>query len=118
MRTEDEVIQMHEETKAQSEVLVLFEDYFTSKTDIANSYTTSSNFKPSRSLQIWFGDTYRDGFNDEYLSLRDKLSDAAYIGDFETVFGILDIAKERFGESWVNAPRLSMAHVHSNSAKY
>jgi len=98
---------MHEETKAQSEVLVLFEDYFT-----PNTNTPSSTLNPSKSLQIWFGDTYRDGFSDEYLSLRDRFSDAAYIGDFETVLGILDIAKEKFGESWVNAPRLSMKLVH------
>ena len=107
VRTEDEVLQIHRESKIQSQVLTLFEDYFTSN----NPQDTSGHFKPSRSLQIWFGDTYRDGFSDEYLALRDKLSDAAYSGDFAEVFQVLQVAEERFGESWINAPRLSKEDV-------
>src|SRR4051794_28533563 len=98
VRTEEEVHQMHETSKVQSEVLTLFEDYFSTHSS-SSSASHSSHFKPSRSLQIWFGDTYRQGFGDEYLDLRDKLSDAAYVGDFGTIFETLEIAEKRFGES-------------------
>jgi hypothetical protein len=107
VRTEEEVHQMHQVSKTQSEVLTLFEDYFSTHSS-SSSASHSSHFKPSRALQIWFGDTYRDGFSEEYLELRDKLSDAAYIGDFGSIFEVLDIAEQKFGESWVNAPRLGM----------
>jgi len=58
-------------------------------------------------LQIWFGDTYREGFSGEYLLLRDRLSDAAFVGDWRGVFTTLREAEERFAQCWVNAPRLS-----------
>jgi hypothetical protein len=104
---------MHEESKAQSEVLTLFENLFISA-------TPSTQFKPARTLQIWFGDTYREGFSEKYLDLRDRLSDAAYQGDFDQVFEVLKIADEIYGECWVNAPRLGRSpnslpcsHAHS-----
>jgi hypothetical protein len=104
---------MHEESKAQSEVLTLFENLFISA-------TPSAHFKPTRTLQIWFGDTYREGFSEKYLDLRDRLSDAAYQGDFDQVFEVLKIADEIYGECWVNAPRLGKSskslpcsHAHS-----
>lgn len=106
MRTENEVLQMHEESKAASEVLLLFEDF-----RISNSTTSSElqSYKPGKPLQIWFGDTYREGFSKEYLDLRDSLSDAAYRGDFDEVFRVLKIVEDLYGESWVNAPRLGEA---------
>lgn len=105
VRTENEVLQMHEESKAASEVLLLFEDF-----RISNSTTSSElqSYKPGKPLQIWFGDTYREGFSKEYLDLRDSLSDAAYRGDFDEVFRVLKIVEDLYGESWVNAPRLGI----------
>jgi hypothetical protein len=97
---------MHEDSKAQSEVLTLFEDMFLGA-------TTSKQFKPARTLQIWFGDTYREGFSSEYLELRDKLSNAAYQGNFDEVFNVLKLADEIYGECWVNAPRLGKADQKS-----
>lgn len=80
-------------------MLILFEDLFIST-------ATSTQFKPVRTLPIWFGDTYQEGFTGEYLELREKLSNAAYQGNFEEVFDVLKLADEIYGECWVNAPRL------------
>jgi len=95
---------MHEESKAHSEVITLFEDFCISNT---NDYAPSTHVQPIKPVQIWFGDTYRDGFSEDYLKLRDSLSDAAFTGNFDSVFGVLKVAEDRYGESWVNAPRLS-----------
>lgn len=97
---------MHEESKAASEVLLLFEDFC-----ISNNTASSRppSYRANKPLQIWFGDTYREGFGKEYLDLRDSLSDAAYRGDFDEVFRVLKTAEDLYGESWVNAPRLGEA---------
>jgi len=60
----------------------------------------------TKTLQIWFGDLSRSGFDTKYLSLRDELADAAYWGDFDKVFKVLGEAKRACGQSWANVPRL------------
>ena len=115
---------MHKEFRTQSEVLNLFSDLSLTDKPPTNKPSVDATpskispkpakaFKTSNSLQIWFGDTYREGFDAEYLSLRDRLSDAAYLGNFKTVFQVLEIAEERYNESWANAPRLSKYQASS-----
>ena len=58
-------------------------------------------------LRVWFGDLSRVGFDRTYLALRDKLSDAAYFGRFETLFQVLADVEHVYAQSWANAPRLS-----------
>ncbi len=58
-------------------------------------------------LQVWFGDLSRVGFDNRYLGLRDNLSDAAYYGQFETLFQVLADVEHAYAQSWANAPRLS-----------
>ena len=58
-------------------------------------------------LQVWFGDLARVGFDRMYLALRDSLSDAAYYGQFESLFRVLADVEHAYGQSWANAPRLS-----------
>ena len=58
-------------------------------------------------LQVWFGDLSRVGFDRMYLVLRDNLSDAAYYGQFETLFQVLAGVEHAYAQSWANAPRLS-----------
>lgn len=92
---------MHEESKAQSQVVTVFEGYF------APIQTASPKSpKPIKTLQIWFGDTCREGFSVNYLALRDALSDASYYGDFDNMLKTLRLAKDIYGESWANTPRL------------
>ncbi len=83
-------------------MFTLFEDYF-----VNTGANGPAEFRPTRCLQIWFGDTYRDGFSQEHLAMRDKLSNAAYAGDFDGIFEVLRYVEETFGECWVDAPRLS-----------
>ncbi|KAH8683230.1 hypothetical protein BGZ60DRAFT_524566 [Tricladium varicosporioides] len=104
LRSEDEIKMMHKDVKAQSEVLNLFEDYFTH--DKKPKEAKDSAPAPAQKLQIWFGDNYREGFESEYLALRDELSDASFSGNFEKMFSTLELAEKKYGESWVNAPRL------------
>jgi hypothetical protein len=66
-----------------------------------------SSSEDARKLQIWFGDLSRPGFDHSYLSMRDRLSDAAYWGDFDRVFSVLAEVERRYRQSWANAPRLS-----------
>ncbi|KAF6219811.1 hypothetical protein HO133_003636 [Letharia lupina] len=58
-------------------------------------------------LPVWFGDLSPVGFDRRYLALRDKLSDAAYSGQFETLFQVLADVEHAYAQSWANAPRLS-----------
>ena len=58
-------------------------------------------------LQVWFGDLSRVGFDRMYLALRDSLSDAAYSGQFQSLFRVLADVEHAYGQSWANAPRLS-----------
>ena len=58
-------------------------------------------------LQVWFGDLSRVGFDRKYLALRDSLSDAAYSGQFESLFRVLADVEHAYAQSWANAPRLS-----------
>ena len=58
-------------------------------------------------LQVWFGDLSRVGFDKMYLALRDSLSDAAYAGQFESLFRVLADVEHAYAQSWANAPRLS-----------
>lgn len=61
----------------------------------------------AKKLQIWFGDLSRSGFNTRYLELRDQLAESAFWGDFDMVSQVLMDVEETYGQSWVNAPRLS-----------
>lgn len=60
-----------------------------------------------RKLPVWFGDLSRDGFDQKYLALRDDLSQAAYFGNFRTLFQVLSDVEVAYAQSWANAPRLS-----------
>jgi hypothetical protein len=61
----------------------------------------------ARKLHIWFGDLSRSGFDASYLSLRDQLSDVAYMGWFDRTFSALVEAERTYRQSWASAPRLS-----------
>jgi hypothetical protein len=65
-----------------------------------------SSSQDAGKLQIWFGDLSRPGFDHSYLSMRDRLSDAAYWGDFDRMFSVLAEVERRYRQSWANAPRL------------
>ena len=72
-----------------------------------DSDSEDGSLQDTRGLPIWFGDLSRPGFEDSYLSLRDQLSDAAYLGAFDRIFSVLAEAERTYRQSWANAPRLS-----------
>jgi|SRR3954471_23997619 hypothetical protein len=61
--------------------------------------------------RTWLGHLYTDDdqLPETYCQLRRELSDAAFFGSWPRVWEILQEARERFDESWVNAIRMSMA---------
>ncbi|KAI7222222.1 hypothetical protein KC333_g1248 [Hortaea werneckii] len=61
---------------------------------------------PSRPIAVWHGYVLREGFSDAYLKARDRLADAAYYGDWESVIEMLEIGQLDFGENWASAVRL------------
>ncbi|KAI7475245.1 hypothetical protein KC351_g10211 [Hortaea werneckii] len=61
---------------------------------------------PSRPVAVWHGYVLREGFPDVYLKARDRLADAAYYGDWESVIEMLEIGDLEFGENWASAVRL------------
>jgi hypothetical protein len=72
-----------------------------------DSDSEDGSLQDARRLPIWFGDLSRSGFEDSYLSLRDQLSNAAYLGAFDRMFSVLAEAEQTYRQSWANAPRLS-----------
>jgi hypothetical protein len=65
---------------------------------------------PVGKTRQWLGCLKRDVFvdlDDAYVSLRDDVADAAYIGDFGSVIEATSYSRH-WGEDWVNSCRLGM----------
>ncbi len=56
---------------------------------------------------LWAGQTSRFLFDPLYLQRRDALTNAAYLGQWNKVFDVLEIAEKEYFQSWINCPRLS-----------
>jgi hypothetical protein len=63
--------------------------------------------QPSNLLRTWLGDIRTELHTPDYNEWRKELSSSAYYGFWDRVFDILDIGIQQFGESWVNAVRVS-----------
>lgn len=107
VRTEDQVRELHQRFLSRSQVVTAFEKL--SISTASGGLDASIQAEGESTLQLWFGDTYREGFGSKYLELRDRLSNAAYYGHWKEVFQTLQMVKETTGQLWINAPRLSKA---------
>lgn len=60
-------------------------------------------------IRTWVGyvDSDNSYITDDYRRLRNQLADAAKFGRWNDLLEILKCAKDQFGESWVNAVRMS-----------
>ncbi len=56
------------------------------------------------SCHVWFGEVVGDYLS--YWTLREELSDAAYHGVWSSVFTILELARLKYDQSWINCTRL------------
>ncbi|KAI0454234.1 hypothetical protein F5B21DRAFT_245680 [Xylaria acuta] len=65
--------------------------------------------------RTWLGHLYTDDDHlpEGYCQLRHDLSDAAFLGSWPRVWDILQEARDRYDESWVNAIRMK-PHAESN----
>jgi hypothetical protein len=69
----------------------------------------------TRVIRTWLGHILTDGLPSSYVSLRDGMSEAAYWGSWDDIWVALEQGEALFGESWVNAIRMSMCLVISYS---
>jgi hypothetical protein len=60
--------------------------------------------------QMWPAQVTRDEMPQCYLDARDKLADAAYWGEWDKVFELVEDGRIHHEESWVNGPRMSERH--------
>lgn len=56
--------------------------------------------------RVWLGHIMKKGLSAEYIRQRDRLSDAAYVGDWQEVKRVVLHGEEAYGETWANAIRL------------
>lgn len=66
--------------------------------------TTSST---EEGVVMWAAQVTREDLSPGYLANRDQLADSAFLGAWEEVFSLLDIGRREFGETWINASRMS-----------
>ncbi|KAK4211888.1 hypothetical protein QBC37DRAFT_319334 [Rhypophila decipiens] len=59
-----------------------------------------------RKLRTWLGHNITTGHDSGYLLRREALSDAAYHGEWDEVFRIIELGQRQYGECWVNAARI------------
>jgi len=62
-------------------------------------------------IRTWLGHLHTDDdqLPEGYCQLRHEFSEAAFFGSWLKVWEILEEARDRFDESWVNAIRMSKA---------
>jgi len=58
-------------------------------------------------MPMWPGNIIRTKFSGDYLQQRDRMSDAAYHGEWGEVLELLEVARDEHGENWANVVRLS-----------
>ncbi|KAF3491819.1 uncharacterized protein GIQ15_01336 [Arthroderma uncinatum] len=98
LRTEEEAIKISENALSRARATTAFES--TDSQDVDSSENTRNM------PQVWHGQCSRHKFDNDYRTERDRLSNAAYAGEWDELFEILKTAKRKYNESWVNCPRL------------
>ncbi|KAI1750409.1 hypothetical protein F4782DRAFT_250534 [Xylaria castorea] len=70
-------------------------------------------------VRTWLGHLHTDDGHlpEGYCQLRHELSDAAFLGSWPRVWDILQEARDRYDESWVNAIRMK-PHAKSNAMSF
>ena len=122
MTTEAEIIQIKDEI-ADVKIVPAFEPSFSSdgpsfsRASTAVQSSASSNEAtiadiapvqaPQRERHVWFIDTLKLHFHPSYYSLRAQYSNAAYRGDWDRLFAIIEQAQNTYMETWINCCALS-----------
>ncbi|KAH8703273.1 hypothetical protein BGW36DRAFT_403710 [Talaromyces proteolyticus] len=104
LRTYDEVKELSERVICQMEITTPFENL--SVQGPSQSPTGDLDFQEQH-FTYWLGETLQLDIENEYLDRRTKLSNAAYWGDWDSLFQIIHDAHAEFSESWINCIRLS-----------
>ena len=62
---------------------------------------------PARvAYRVWLGYVMRAGLKEAYLEDRDKLANAAYVGNWQIVKKYILLGETKWNETWANAFRL------------
>lgn len=82
------------------------EEAFPSSPNLVDAESISGE---AGAIRTWIGymDTRNSHITEDYRRLRNQLADAAKFGCWDNVWEILKCARDQFGESWVNAVRMS-----------
>ena len=105
LKTNQEITRLRQLSDEQAEIAINFADTSIKqhKTDVVHIV---SNREPKRQ-HTWLGHVYKEGHSEDYIQAREDLSEAAFNGQWDRVFKILDKGVQLYEESWINAPRLS-----------
>jgi hypothetical protein len=103
---------MTKKAASQAEVISLWDAF-----SISDSSTNNGHPNNFQNCLVWPGCTDRSHFDDDYLSLRDELSLAAYDGRWIKVFEVLQNARTKYAQSWVNYSRLSEQNLTAVSCQ-
>jgi hypothetical protein len=95
---------MKDEAVSESEAVEAFGGLTLVNESLQAPVQDSTEYEP---LPTWLGHLIQEGHSEHYISAREKLSNAAYWGNWETFWQALKIGKDEYAESWVNAIRLS-----------
>lgn len=82
----------------------LHDDPFSSSTTVLNY---DGEPQDQVVMRTWLGNLDGDKHDKEYVQQRANLANTAKYGRWDEVFDILVSARKTYGESWVNAPRIS-----------
>ncbi|KAK4895067.1 hypothetical protein LTR49_028320 [Elasticomyces elasticus] len=68
----------------------------------------------SPSVRTWLGHVITDGFSEQYLQARNRLSDAAYNGEWQQLLDVVEYGIRHYQENWANATRIKPPSQHDN----
>lgn len=91
---------------SESEVHDAFSDAAT-LVSLGDDDSEQAKKQQTQILRTWLGNLDTDKHDYQYVQWRHELSDAAKYGQWDDMFELMAKGLRVYGESWVNAPRIS-----------
>jgi hypothetical protein len=104
IKTEKQVLELKDSAVSEADAVDAFDGLTLIDGSLQAPVKEPNQFEP---IRTWLGHVIKDGHSDHYLSSRESLSEAAYWGQWNQFWPMLQIGQEIYAESWINAIRLS-----------